>query len=289
MHMIRSFTAALFLATATAAFADADFERTVTISSQPDLYVSTGSGSIKILPGSDSQIHIKGHVHVGWGGGRELDDRVRQIIASPPVQQSGNTIRVGETNERSLFNNISIDYEISAPVSAALNLPSGSGDVEVDHVGRFLAASSGSGNIRARGTHGPADLHSGSGDIELQQDAAGEVKAQTGSGNVRINDLNGGLTARSGSGDIDANGRLTSAARVQSGSGNVRLNLTPDAHFELEASTGSGGIRVHYPHAPQQNDEFRHHLTGTINGGGPVLEAHTGSGDIEINSGYRNR
>ena len=33
---------------------------------RPDLYVSTGSGNITIHPGSDSQIHVVGHVHAGW-------------------------------------------------------------------------------------------------------------------------------------------------------------------------------------------------------------------------------
>jgi hypothetical protein len=284
--MIRTLTAALLLAAATVAFADADFERTVSVSAQPDLYVSTGSGNIKIYSGSDNQIHIRGHVHGGWSGGRDVDERIRQIVANPPIAQSGNTVRVGDSNERSLFNNISIDYEISAPSAVALNLRSGSGDVEVDHLGRFLVATSGSGNVRAHGIHGPADLRSGSGDIELQQDGTGEVKTQTGSGNVRINGLNGSLMARSGSGDIEANGRLTGAARLSSGSGNVHMNLPSDAHFEIEASTGSGDIRIHFPNAPQQNDESRHHLTGSVNGGGPVLEARTGSGDIEINNGY---
>jgi hypothetical protein len=284
--MIRTLTAALLLATATAAFADADFDRTITVSGQPDLYVSTGSGSIKITPGSDNQIHIKAHIHAGWAGGRDLDERIRQIVANPPIKQEGNTVRVGETTDRSLYNNISIDYEISAPDSVALNLRSGSGDVEVEHVGRFLSAMSGSGSVRAHGIHGPADMHSGSGDIELQEDAAGEVKTQTGSGSIRINGLNGELTARTGSGDIEANGRLTGAARLQSGSGSVHLNLTPDAHFQLESSTGSGSIRVHFPNAPQQGDDSKHHLTGAVNGGGPVLEAHTGSGDIEISNNY---
>jgi hypothetical protein len=285
--MIRILTAALVLATATAVYADADFDRTLTVSGQADLYVSTGSGHIKITAGSDSQITVMAHVHAGgWNGGSDVDARIRRIVANPPIQQSGNTVRIGETNDRELYNNISIDYEITAPASVALNLRSGSGDVDVEHLGRFISATSGSGSVHARGVHGPADLHSGSGDIELQEEAAGEVKAETGSGSIRINGLNGTLMARTGSGDIEANGHLTGAARLSSGSGSVRLNLTPDAHFNLEGSTGSGSIRVHFPNAPQQNDESRHHLTGAVNGGGPVLEARTGSGDIEISNGY---
>jgi DUF4097 and DUF4098 domain-containing protein YvlB len=193
-------------------------------------------------------------------------------------------VRVGESNDHDLFNNISIDYDISAPANAALNLHSGSGDVEIDHVGRFLAAGSGSGNVRAHGIHGPAELNSGSGDVELEEEAQGDVKAKTGSGNVRIHGFNGLLMARSGSGNIEAEGRLTGAANVSSGSGNIQLHLTPDAHFDLEASTGSGDIQVNYPGAPEQTDKSRHHLTAPINGGGAPLEVRTGSGNVEIDS-----
>ncbi|HZL25061.1 MAG TPA: DUF4097 family beta strand repeat-containing protein [Acidobacteriaceae bacterium] len=284
--MIRILTAALILATATAAFADADFDRTLTVNGQADLYVSTGSGHIKITAGSDSQIHIKAHVHAGWNASPTIDGRITKIVENPPIQQTGNTVRIGETNDRELYNNISIDYDITAPASVALNLRSGSGDVDVEHLGRFISATSGSGSVHAQGIHGPADLHTGSGDIVLQEDSAGEVKAQTGSGSIHIDGLNGALTARTGSGDIVANGHLNGAARLSTGSGSVRLNLAPDAHFDLEGSTGSGSIRVHFPNAPQQNDESRHHLTGAVNGGGPVLEARTGSGDIDITNGY---
>jgi len=284
--MIRILTAALVLATATAVLADADFERTLTVNGQADLYVSTGSGHIKITAGSDSQIRIKAHIHAGWSASPTVDGRITKIAENPPIQQSGNTVRIGETTDRELYNNITIDYDITAPASVALNLRSGSGDVDVEHLGRFISATSGSGSVHAHGVHGPADLHSGSGDIELQEESAGEVKAQTGSGSIHIDGLNGALTARTGSGDIVANGHLTGAARLSSGSGSVRLNLAPDSHFDLEGSTGSGSIHVHFPNAPQQNDESRHHLTGAVNGGGPVLEARTGSGDIDISNGY---
>jgi hypothetical protein len=290
--MVRIFTARTFATIilftgSAAAFADGSFDRTLQAGSRPDLYVTTGAGSIRIHPGGGNDIHVIGRVHAGWGAwSRDADDRIKQVLANPPIAQSGNTVRIGEPADRSLLNNISIDYEITVPFDVALNLHSGSGDVEVDHVGRFLAASSGSGSVRAHGLHGGADLRSGSGDIELQDEAAGDIKATTGSGSIRVNGFRGGFYARTGSGDIEANGRLEGAAHLSSGSGSVRMNLAPEARFNLEASTGSGSIRVHFPNAPQQSDESRHHLTGPINGGGPALEVRTGSGDVEINSGW---
>jgi DUF4097 and DUF4098 domain-containing protein YvlB len=216
----------------------------------------------------------------------DIRSRIQQIVNQPPVAQDGNAVHVGEVNDRSLFNNITIDYEISAPANAALNLHSGSGDIDIDQVGRFLSASSGSGNVRAHQVHGPADLGSGSGDIELEDTASGDVKAHTGSGNIRIHAFDGSLNAKTGSGDIEGEGNLHGSSVLTSGSGNIRLHLAPANHFDFEATTGSGDIRLHYPGAPQQDEHNRHHLTAAINGGGSPLELHTGSGDIEVDGGH---
>ena len=269
------------LAVATAAYAD-DFSRTLSVSSQADVYVSTGSGNIRITPSGDNQVHVTGHVHAGWSAFGDVKAREQRIVDNPPIVQNGNQIRIGEISDRSLLNNLSIDYEVSVPSTSALNLHSGSGDIEISDVGRYLSAATGSGNVRAHGIHGPAELQTGSGDIELQQDAAGDVKAKTGSGNVHIHEFNGSLTLRTGSGDIEAAGRLGSSSNVNTGSGSVRLHLNPDSHFNLQAATGSGDIRVNFPGAPKQDDNSRHHLTASINGGGDPLEIHTGSGDIEV-------
>jgi len=279
---LRILFAASLLAVSTAALAEDRFDRTLNVSAQPDLYVSTGSGNITIHEGSGNQIQIVGHVHAGWSAFGDVGSRIQHILQSPPIVQEGNTVRVGENVSHEMYENITIDYEITAPAAVALNLHSGSGDIETDHLGRYISATSGSGNVRARGISGPAELQTGSGDIDLGELAAGDVKARTGSGNVHIHGLNGGLIARSGSGDIDADGHLNGAATLESGSGNVKLHLGNDAHFNLEASTGSGDIHVNFPNAPHQDDHSRHHLTGPVNGGGPPLEIRTGSGDVEI-------
>jgi len=282
MNRILSIAAILTLSTAAYAAPDGNFDRTLSVSSLSDLYVSTGSGSIRIHPGSGSQIHVVGHVHASWSAFGDVNARIQRIVDNPPVTQSGNAVHIGEANERELFNNISIDYEITVPGDVALNLRSGSGDIEVDNVGRFLAAASGSGSVRSHGLRGPANLETGSGDIELEEQAAGDVKARTGSGSIRVHNLDGTLNSKTGSGDIEADGNLTGAASVTTGSGSVRLHIAPSSHFSFEGSTGSGAIRVSFPGAPQQDEHSRHHLTASINGGGPPLVIHTGSGEIEV-------
>jgi hypothetical protein len=276
--LIRTLIAAA-LFSASLAYA-ADFDRTLPVSSHPDLYVSTGSGHIHITPGSDASIHIHAHVYAGWNAGGDTDERIRRIAANPPIQQSGDAIHIGEVDSslRGLFNKITIDYDITAPRAVALNLHTGSGDVDVDNLGRFLKAQTGSGSLRVHGLSGPADLHTGSGDIELQEQGQGDVKASTGSGSIRINGLAGGLDAATGSGDIEAGGRIAGNSHLKSGSGSIRLHLGREARITLAASTGSGTIRY-----PGGTNSDAHHVEAPINGGGPEVEAHTGSGDIEVN------
>lgn len=277
---------ALAMTTATALAADHNFERTLSTSGTPNVTVSTGSGYIHIRPGSDNQVHVAGHLHGnsgGWfsGGLGDVDKRIEQIVANPPVQQNGNDIVIGERQTRELFRNIGIDYEITVPRGASLAAFSGSGDVETQDVAQNIKAETGSGSVRLRGVHGPAYLRSGSGDIELDEQGQGDVRAETGSGSIRLRGVNGGLNAQSGSGDIELSGRIMNDWRLQTGSGSIRLTIGEDAKFSLSASTGSGDIRVHQP-LSMQSSANHHHVSGAVNGGGPNLRASTGSGDIEI-------
>lgn len=273
------------LSVTTVALADNTFDKTLNVSGQADLYVSTGSGNIHVNPGGSGQIHIVGHVHAGWSAFGDVNARISRIVENPPIVQNGNAIRVGDVTDHGLFNNISIDYDVTVPADVALNLHSGSGDVEVNNVGRFISAASGSGNVRIRGSHGPLDIESGSGDLTVDDAGAGDVKAKTGSGNIRVNGFSGNFNARTGSGDIEASGRLQGGGMISTGSGDVRLHLTPDSKFTLEGATGSGDISVKMPGVVAANtDTSRHHVTTEVNGGGPALQIRTGSGDVQIAS-----
>jgi hypothetical protein len=282
-YKVLAATVALTLAAATTAFADSNFDRTLSVGNSPNLAVSTGSGYIHLHPGSDSQVHIVAHIHSshGWmGGGSDVDARIREIVNNPPIVQSGNDITIGEHHNNDLYRNISIDYDITLPHASAIAATTGSGDIEIQDVGANLKAQSGSGTVRAHGIKGPAILGTGSGDIELEQTGPGDVKAETGSGSIRLHGLSGALKAGTGSGDIEANGEPTTDWKLSTGSGSIHLAVG-NAHFNLDADTGSGSINVAQP-ITMQGSLNRHHVTGVVNGGGPTIRANTGSGDIQI-------
>ncbi len=274
---------------APAAFAapasEQSFTRTLPVNAAPEVTVLTGAGSIRIQAGDDRAVHIAGRVHSnsGWsfnGHGSDAE-QVRQIASNPPITQSGNTITIGERHASSLFRNISIDYVLTLPRASIIAASTGSGDIDILDAGASLKAQSGSGAVHAQGIHGPATLGSGSGDIVLQQTGPGDVKAETGSGSIHLAGVNAALNAGTGSGDIEVSGQPGSEWRLHTGSGAIRLNLGSSARFALNAETGSGSIHTAQP-ISMQGELDRHHVSGTVNGGGPTLRASTGSGDIDI-------
>ena len=275
--------AVLALATTAAFAADATFDKTLSTGNSPQFSVANGSGYIHLRPGSDNQIHIIGHVRPSRSSvSSDVDARIHQIAANPPIAQSGNEVTVGDRhNNNDLYRDISIDYDITLPRSSAIVASSGSGDLDIQGVGASLKAQTGSGAVNARGIQGPANLQTGSGNIELDETGPGDVRAQTGSGTIHLTGISGGLQAQTGSGEIEATGKPTSDWKLGTGSGSIHLTVGKSTAFTLNASSGSGGIHVDQP-LTMQGDLDRHHVTAAINGGGPTIKAQTGSGSIHV-------
>ena len=268
---------AVALVAAPAFASEATFEKTLPVSGAVTLHVSTGSGNIHITPGSDSEVHIFGRVKShGFGDG---DERVREIAAHPPIEQTGSILRIGGHQEN--MHNISIDYEIQAPAKTYLEASSGSGNVTDEGVGVNARLNTGSGNIHATRLTESFSVETGSGDIYAEQSGSGDVKANTGSGNIELRNISGGLRAETGSGDIKLGGQPKTGWKVTTGSGNVEMWAEKSA-FTLEASTGSGSIKSDQEMLVQGSIDNHHHLSGKINGGGPTVRVETGSGDIRI-------
>ncbi len=294
------------------------FERTLQVSGPLELEVTTGSGNIEVKAEESSQVRVRGTIHVSQRvGGGEAEQKIHMLENNPPIEQSGNYIRVGRIADSELRRHVSISYEVVVPrttqlksdtgsgdqsvtgikgpvhattgsgnirlakVGDEVRLHSGSGDIELSDVAGSLFAQTGSGNIRGSGISGSARAHTGSGDIRLEQTASHPATLETGSGNVEIHGTQNSLQAHTGSGNITAYGDPGGDWKLDTGSGNVVLHLSPQASFILHARTGSGSIESSQP-ITVQGKINRHELRGTVRNGGSILDVGTGSGDIRI-------
>ncbi|MGC1420873.1 MAG: DUF4097 family beta strand repeat-containing protein [Terracidiphilus sp.] len=267
--------AILALAAVPALANEATFERNLTVNGHVELSVSTGSGHIHITKGSGDRVHIVGKVKSNWGGN---DQKVQEIANNPPIEQTGNIIRIGQRHEN--YHNISIEYEIEAPANSFLEANSGSGDIKDDGVGENAKLGTGSGSINATGLQNGFVVNTGSGNIYAEQTGQGDVKAQTGSGNVELKGVRGSLHAGTGSGDIKVTGTPTSDWKLETGSGSVEF-WAGSAGYTLDASTGSGSVHTDQEMAVQGSFD-KHHIVGKVHGGGPTVRIETGSGDIRV-------
>jgi hypothetical protein len=245
--------------------AEGTFERTLAVSGPAKLAVRTGSGSIIVRPGDSSTVRLAGKIQVtaGWGEDeRAAQEKVHRIEANPPIEQEGDTVRIGEIPDEALRQGVSVAYEIIVPAGTQLRAFTGSGSIEAQGLGSITAETD-------------------SGAIRLQQQARGDIEVKTGSGSIRLNGLCGGLLAYTGSGSIRVEGLPARDWHVRSGSGSVQIHLPVDAGFELAASTRSGCVR-----APREllvsGGNGQGKVRGKANGGGPLIEVTTGSGNIRI-------
>ncbi|MGE5322537.1 MAG: DUF4097 family beta strand repeat-containing protein [Actinomycetota bacterium] len=295
------------------------FDRTLKVNGQVDLTVVSGSGDITVHTGNGDSVIVSAKLHASnsWLFGGSAEERIHQIEQNPPIEQQGNIIHIGRAQDHSLFRNISIDYDLTVPAKTrltsttgsgdqvinGLQLPltcrtgsgnisadnlgadarisSGSGDLKIGSVKGALTATAGSGNIRADGVAGEINATTGSGDVEMRQVAAGNVRVGTGSGNVKLYGIKGGLRAQTGSGDIQADGEPTSGWQLGAGSGTITLKIPPQASFNIDARTSSGSLRITKTFTAQGTIS-RNRVQGKVGNGGPLVDLHTGSGDIYV-------
>ncbi len=244
---------------------EATFDRTLNVSGPVDLEVVTGSGSITVRSGAAGTIRVHGTVRAGFCfgfcGGGDPEAAMKAIVANPPIEQSGNTVRIGHLGETLRHDNISISYELVVPAETKLLSKTGSGSQEIS------------------GVAGPAEVNSGSGSLRLS-DIAGQVRAHTGSGGITVSKLHGSVRAHTGSGSIRGEGvgsgtsvesraqtegkevPLASGSRIHSGISYFDSSTTGSPGAEIDFQTGSGSIHV---------DDVR-----------GAVRAHTGSGSIEV-------
>jgi hypothetical protein len=275
------------------------FDRTLSITGAVNFDLTTGSGDVIIKAGGTNQVVVHGTVRGNNEWFSSADAAVHQVESNPPIQQNGNSIRVGYNLPEDAKRHVSISYEIIVPASTAVQAQSGSGNVEVTGVRSEVQAQSGSGDISARDIGGHAHLQTGSGniraesvaapfygqtgsgDIEASLTGAGDVDVHTGSGTIRVRGIKGGVRAHTGSGDIETDGDVAGPWQLHTGSGTVRMALASSSGFNLDVHTSSGSIHSDLPITVQGSLGSRE-LKGTVRGGGPSVEVSTSSGDVNI-------
>jgi len=309
-----SFTGCLIAGAAT----EGTFDRVLTVSEGlVDLDVRTGSGRIEVRAGEPGSVRIHAVIRARGDRRASAEEKIQYLESNPPIEQSGNTIRIGRIDDRAYSNNVSISYEIFVPsrtrlesstgsgsqtiedIRGPVNASTGSGSITMVNIGDEVEANTGSGSIkldsiegdarartgsggiRAIGVAGAFNAGTGSGSIVFEQTAPGDVRVSTGSGGIEGSGIQGAVVARTGSGRITLSGEPTGDWDIQGSSGGVKLRLSSGVSFDLHAHADSGKITVDHP-LSVTGTMSRKEIRGKVRGGGSLVKVRSGSGNIVI-------
>lgn len=274
--------------------------------------------------------HVSGDVRVTTGRGSEVRidaiKRVRHRDAAEAKRLLG-ALRVevsqvgGRLEVRTIYPriaggrgfNVSVDYTIVVPQTAAVALKTISGDISVTGVRGEVRAETISGDVEVVSTPNLALAKAVSGDVNARDISANtltlgtlsgtviatalkvrNLEAGSVSGDVRLSDLQvERLTAKTLSGDISFDGSLARGGRYEfnAHSGNVRLALPGNtAGFELDASTFSGSVRSDFPITLRsigadgngRRSGMNRAIRGSYGDAGSILSLRSFSGSVVI-------
>jgi hypothetical protein len=281
--------------------AEPEFQRSLTVNGNLTFSVCNGSGSIHVSGVDGSKVEISAKVHKStWHTVGESGD-MKAIAANPPIHQTGNTIQVGDADTCGgpKARNIDVDYEISVPKSSTVAANSGAGSIHVEGIGGFVHATTGNGNIIAsnigpdsklttgpgtidiQGAHGMVTAMAGTGSVAIRDSNVSEARLHTSSGDITTLNLHGGMRVNTGTGNLTIGGLPTADWKLETGSGSIHVHVDANAKFTLDAETGSGTIDSNLT-GPLSGHITNGVLKGPVNGGGPVVQLYTGSGNINF-------
>lgn len=289
---------------------DAKIERTVekTFTVQPGgtLTVRTAGGNVSVEPGAGTMVKVVAKERIRADSDAQADELLKNLDLT--IEQQGNDVTATAKYERKLANwfgswpPVQVDFIVTVPSRYNTDLKTSGGNVTVgDLAGQTEARTSG-GNVKLGNIDGTVDAGTSGGNVSLGS-CTGDTKLRTSGGNVRAEKIvgkadlgtSGGdiivklvenvLSAHTSGGNVEAGigGALKGDCSLGTSGGEVRVKVDKAAAFQLDAATSGGSVRADGLTITLDGGGMgKSHLSGKVNGGGPVLKLRTSGGNIRV-------
>jgi DUF4097 and DUF4098 domain-containing protein YvlB len=292
------------------------FDRTLSVSGPIRLELNNTSGDVSITGSADGKVHVHGDARASGMGFESPEKRLNELVANPPIEQHGDTIRLGEEMRR--LRNVSVSYVIEVPrdtevasrvlsgaqtiqdVRGPVKAEAASGSIRVSHIERQTQLSTLSGSIRADNIGDDIRANSASGTVTVSNikgdvrisalsgstqitKPGGRVDASTASGSVDVEGATSDVKAHAASGRVNVQGNPVASSYwdLKTASGSVQLAVPANASFHLAAEAISGEIKSDIPVVVEEKG--KHSLRARVgSGNGGRVEVHTVSGEIRL-------
>jgi DUF4097 and DUF4098 domain-containing protein YvlB len=291
------------------------FERSYNVTGPIRLELTNAAGDVEITGSADGKVHVHGEVRASGYGSDSPQKRLDETVSNPPIEQRGDTIRVGK--EMSRMRNVSITYTIQVPHDTEVNatvasgaqtirglrgpvkvqaasgsirvekierdaqLSTASGSISATDIGSEVRVKSATGSVTVTNTRGDVIVDAIAGVIRVSQ-PGGRIEADTASGEVEIEGAASDVKAHAASGRVSVQGNpgADSYWELKTMSGAIQLGVPSSANLHLSAEAVSGEIRSDVPIVVEE--QGKHSLRAHMGSGGGRVDVHTVSGEIRV-------
>jgi hypothetical protein len=297
------------LAAFTAA-ASAKIERVVEKSFQVQpgahLMVSTSGGEIRVTPSPDSVVKVVAKEHIRASSEAEADSVLLKLDLV--IEQRGNEVVATASYKDGVgfhfgsWPPVQVDFVVTVPSRTSVELKTSGGDIfvgdldgnvrartsggeiELGKISADIDASTSGGNVRLAEGTGAVKLSTSGGNISAGR-VAGPADLRTSGGDIRIDAVEDTISAHTSGGDVRAvfAGPLKGDCSLSTSGGEVRATVGERVGFRLDAATSGGDVNAAgMTIAIERGGMGKSTLSGSVNGGGPVLKLRTSGGDIVV-------
>lgn len=270
----------VFASSARFSAAQADWQKSYSVSAKPSLTFTTGDAGTELRScGECREIRIR----VQWNGRNPADFPITQAQTGDHV-----SFEMRERNQLHILGGMHHSPQVFIETPSAIDVEGRTAD----------------GSLHVAGLRGELQFHTGDGSVEVN-DCGGAVRLVASDGSIRMHNLSGTLESRSSDGSVQIDGQLTglqvhtsdgsldltlsegshlaTASRIESSDGRVSLRLPRTLAADLEVHTSDGRVRCDLPLTMEgYNSKSGHDLRGRLNGGGIPLSIHTSDGNVNI-------
>src|SRR6266436_5217893 len=175
------------------------FDRNYNVTGPIRLEITNASGDVDITGSADGKVHVRGDVRASGFGFDNPQKRLDDTLANPPIEQTGDTIRIGK--EMSRMRNVSIAYSIQVPRDTEVSATVASGAQTIRGVRGPVKVQAASGTIRVEKIERDVQLTTASGSVSAT-DIGNEVHVTSASGSVNVSNTKGDIIVNAMSGVI---------------------------------------------------------------------------------------
>jgi DUF4097 and DUF4098 domain-containing protein YvlB len=269
-----SVVALALLAAGTAHAADKTLDRTFTVAPGGTLIVDADSASVRVTGGNSNQVVV--HILA-----KASDEDLAALKLD--AYQKGDEVNVSVKREKKgWFRSWHGDerIEVTVPQRFVINVKTGGGNVELSGTTGSASLNTSGGDISARNITGNVKADTSGGSI-LMDTIRGDVDGDTSGGDVKLLSIDGKMRGNTSGGDVQVS--LVGVNRgitASTSGGSIRLTLPRSTAGNFEAKTSGGQFTSDMPVTATSFEEG--HVKGTLNGGGPSIDANTSGGDITL-------